>query len=79
MSVIDILSCKEFIQQQPQAIPFELQMLVQGLDTNDNEKVKKFLNGLDDFRLKQLVGLNKEHVRMFLIQLMRLMSEGGCI
>jgi len=77
--VVDVLSCKDLVINKVDVIPFELGLLIQGLDTNDTEKVKKFMNGLDDVRLNQLGLLDKEHVRLLFIQLMRLMSESGCM
>lgn len=79
MSIVSLLSCKDSIHIGSQAIPFELGILIQGLETDDTEKVKKFLNGIDDSRLNQLSGLSKDQVRLFMHQLMRLLSESGCV
>jgi len=69
-----MLSCMDTHLDKHSALPFELNILIQGLESSDIEKVKKFLAGLSEERLKQLEHLNKEQVRLLMIHLMRLMT-----
>jgi len=96
MSVVSLISCKELEKESnsnhdsdkkdnPSSLYYKV--LIQGLDSNDYSKVKKWLTNIEsdadgsdqNSRLNELRKLSREYLQKFLIVLLRIMSEGGCM
>jgi len=60
--------------------------LIQGLDSNDIDKVKKWLQSISNEEevkerealLVELKSLNRDYLNKLLVVLLRVMSAGGC-
>lgn len=88
MSVVSLISVKELeytenalSQQKDKEQSLYYKVLVQGLDSNDYSKIKKWLVNIDSDlpRLQELHLLSRDHLHKLLVMLLRVMNEGGCM
>jgi len=90
MSVVSLMSCKEpehdINSKSNNDLSLYYKVLIQGLDSNDVDKVKKWLQSIsneDEVKerealLVELKSLNRDYLNKLLVVLLRVMSAGGC-
>lgn len=88
MSVVSLISCKELeytanenSKQKIKEQSLYYKVLLQGLDSNDYSKIKKWLMNIESDlpRMHELHLLSRDNLHKLLVMLLRVMNEGGCM